>query len=377
MAKVKKSALANKFGSALANHANDETDYGTQFGNLPPGIGSGVAKLVEAKIGQYKKGKNEGESFLYLAGVIVSPKSHTFAPRVFANGKIQSLPPETVITAGMRTSLMVPLCDTTKKDKDGSEVTVDTDENVATALNELRKLGADTSSVDGEEAFVALLEAIVEEGPFFKFSTSGSDPNKDYPTPRTWENWHGSKGLEDYAVEDADDDVTEAEEEEEAEEIPDVEEEAEEAEEEAEDTDGPDNAQLAIAADRWEKKKRKGPGKDAADELTKRAKGCGLDPAEYDSWAAVVEAIEGGNGEPVEDDEEEEAEEAEEEAEEEEEAEPVEPSKGDVGMFRPKGAKKDIEVEVTKVVKKTQACDLKRLDDGKVYKDIPWDRVTF
>ena len=45
-------------------------------------------------------------------------------------------------------------------------------------------------------------------------------------------------------------------------------------------------------------------------------------------------------------------------------------------MFRPKGARKDVEVEVTAVFAGKQTCNLKRLDDGKVYKGIPWDRLS-
>ena len=62
-----------------------------------------------------------------------------------------------------------------------------------------------------------------------------------------------------------------------------------------------------------------------------------------------------------------------EEDEEEEEAE--EPSKGDVYNYKPKGARKPVECEVTAVFPKKQVVTLKNLDDGKLYKAVPWDSL--
>ena len=388
MAKVKKNPLAGKLGKAFSKHANDETDYGTEFANLPPGISGGIAQFTEGKFGEYKSGTNQGEMFCRLAGVVVSPKEFPYRKRSFENGKIVTDPALIVRVVGLQTSIMIPLCQTKNAKGEYTEV----DEHAARLMNELRKLGAEEMDIpeDDDEAMEAIqevMDGLAEEGVYFKFSTSAGTPTQEYPTERTWENWYGNKGLEDYAPDDAEDnEVVEADdeeaeaEEEEAEEEEVEEEESEEEteeeveeeveEEEAEEEEEHDNEALAKLADAWEKKGRKGPGADAAEALTERATGCGLDPDEYPTWKKLAEAIEGA-GKSTEDDEEEE------EAEEEGEEESAPPAKGDVGMFKPKGAKKAVEVEIMSVNKKDQTCSVKRLDDGKLFKGIEWDRIAY
>lgn len=85
-----KSALAAKLNKALQSHANDETDYGMQFIDLPPGISNGVAQLIDAKIGTYKPSTQyAGKEFLYLAGSVIEPKEFTYIPKVFQDEKVQ------------------------------------------------------------------------------------------------------------------------------------------------------------------------------------------------------------------------------------------------------------------------------------------------
>lgn len=380
MAKTKANPLKERLDKAIQRHAADETDWGQDFSSPPPGISGGVAKLVDAKIGEYKSGNYQGQKYLYLAGVIVSPKRHTFLPRYIDNGKLMVGQPTTVETAGMRTSIMVPLCDTVNS----MGKTTSDDENVERALNELRKLGADTSELATEEDLLGLLEDLKASGQFFKFSTTASEPTLQFPTPRVWENWLGNRGLEDYEEEEVQNEVEE--EEEETEEADAEEFEPEEtSEEEPEEEDERDTMQLAADADKGDE--------EAAMIVAERAQGCGLDPEEYETWVDCALAIEGGGKslkkkkakpvkkeEPEEEEAEEEAEEEEAEEEEAEEEEETEesytPEKGDVAMFRPKGARKDVEVEVTAVFAGKQTCNLKRLDDGKVYKGIPWDRLS-
>lgn len=194
MAKRTKSSFKARLSKGLQGHAKDETTYDREFINLPPGISGGIAKLADAKIGEYARGQYQGEKFVYLAGVVLSPEEVTYAEKVWADGKVSTLKPRTVETRGQRTGLTLPLCDT--KNQDGKET--DLDEHISRMLNELRKLGGEefTQDIDSEEALEAALAALVEAAPKFRFSTSASDPTEQWPNPRTWENWHGVKGVD-------------------------------------------------------------------------------------------------------------------------------------------------------------------------------------
>lgn len=184
---IKKSGLAAKYGAkldaAIKGHANDETNYGII--RLPGGINRGIAQLTECKFDQYKSGQYQGEYYFRAAGVVLEPKS------VMTPSGEQSV-------AGLQTSVMIPCCDT--KNQQG-EVTTQ-ERHVEDILNELRKLGIDTSgaTIGNLEDLAA---AVKEAQPYFYFSTSeskgGINPKtgKNYD-PRVWENWHGSKGLENY-----------------------------------------------------------------------------------------------------------------------------------------------------------------------------------
>jgi len=405
----KQSALAGRLGKALKKHANDETNYGVDLTDPPPGITGGIAQLTSATIGEYKSGKYQGEKFCRMAGSIISPKKHTYSPRTFSSGKIVVGEPTTVDVAGLFTSIMIPLCDTVK----GDGTVVDMEEHVAAVENELRKLGADTSELESEEDLVALLEALVEAGPYFRFGTSSGDPTKDYPTPRTWQNWYGSKGLEDYTTEDMEDEVEDATEEEE-DDIPF--DDAEESVTEEEEDEGQTLEELADAAD--------GGDEAAQIEIANRAKGCGVDPEDerYATWTAVATAIEGGGDPEASEEEEDESDDPdvialgnaadkgdedaidqltslaeeqgldpndypdswlsmaetmtgdaeEKEAGEEEEEDVYVPEKGDTILYKPKGARKSIECNVLTVNNSDSTSTIQSLDDGKKYSNVPW-----
>lgn len=178
-----KSGLAAKYGakldSAVQKHAGDETKYGQQ--RLPGGINNGIAQLKECYFKQVEAGKqNAGEYFFRAMGVVVFPKTVATADGV-------------VTVEGAQTSIIEMVCDTKKKD--GSTVTQE--EHVANILNEMRKLGADTSNSTAAD-LEDLAAALAEAQPYFKFSTSETKPTKEYPNPRVFENWHGTQGLEDY-----------------------------------------------------------------------------------------------------------------------------------------------------------------------------------
>lgn len=74
--------------------------------------------------------------------------------------------------------------------------------------------------------------------------------------------------------------------------------------------------------------------------------------------------------------EEEEEEEDEEEEEEDEEEEVVEPEKGDTVSYKPPKARKSISCEVKTVNKRAQTCKLES-EDGKEFKEVPWDSLEW
>jgi len=365
-----KSSQQSKLSQALLNHREDETDYGQDMADIPPGISRGVAQLVDAKIGTYQSGANEGEPFVYLGGTVITPKKVTYSPKVFANGKIQVLEPVTTGVEGLRTGKTLPICNT----KNRAGKVTDLDENVDIMLNELRKLGADTSEVD-EDSLKLLLEGLVEAGPFFHFSTRASKPSGEYPEPRTWESWFGSEGLEDYDPDTGDDVVDETvDEEEEDIEEEDIEEEdieeedtEDEVDTDSEDTDSEDTEEetlleLGEAADSDSERSA-----DAAETLATLAEEAELDPDDYSAWVKLAKALQA-----IEDEDKTEEEEEEKEEEEEDEI----PKKGDVKFYKPPRKQKAVEAEITMVSQGRETVNLKTLDEGKVYKGIPWDKLS-
>lgn len=390
---------------AVLNHRKDETvdDAG---GDLPPGL-IGIAKLKNMYVGTYKSGTHEGESFFRADAVVLTPK-------VF-----QGMP-----VAGMHTSIMEPMCDTPEKTGKNARKTLD--EHLAWVMNSLRKLGADTSDASGGADLDAMVEALVEEQPTFRFRTWASEPTKQYPTPRTNHSWGK---LSDAPDEDEEDDgVEDDSEEEEDEESEEEDEEGEEATEgEEEDEESEDLSSLGQAADEGDEA--------ALERLTELAEEAELDPDEYKTWAELAEALAPEEGEEGEEDESEdegesegeeedlealgeaaegddeeaqerlnelaaeyeldpddyswielasaiseasaEGEEAEEEeSEEEEEEEAVVPEKEDVYMYQPPKAKKKAEVEITAVNKAKKTVSAKDLASGKLYKDVPWSKLS-
>lgn len=347
MAKRKK---ADPLGNALANHAQDETTYGQDFVDLPGGITGGIARLVDAKIGEYKTGANKGKPFLYMAGVVLEPKEAPNIVKAWQNGKVQVVSSEKLNVQGQRTSLMLPLCKTSRRD--GETTTMD--ENIGKALNEVRKVGGEdcTESIDTPEDLEAVLEALKEAGPYFKFSTRSSDPTEAYPTQMVWESWRGSKDLEDYVPEEGDDVIDDTEEGEE----PDTDED-DSAEEEDLDALGADADQDDEASQEY---------------LTGRAKKVGLDPDDYEDWTSLADALTEGASDPDDKEDEEESEDEELDGEEEEDRAP---EKEEVYLYKPPKHRKSIQCEVTAVFAGKQTCNLKSLDDEKVFKAVPWDKL--
>lgn len=356
---VKKSALVSKIGQALKSHAQDETDHGMDFTNLPPGIVGGVAQLTEAKIGVYKKGNNEGEKFLRLAGTVVEPDEVNVVRKIFQDGRVVNMPMEVVKTKGLQTSQMFALCDTTN----GKGETTDADANVAKALNALRMLGGEeftaglAESQDPEAELGGLLESLVEAGPHFKFNTRGGTPTAQYPNERTWEDWRGA--IADY-VSDDDPDVQDATDDDGGGSSEDEEESSEEAEAGEDDLDA-----LAEAADRNDEGDEECVA--AQNRLTELATEAGIDgdakdkkgKPVYPTWASLSEALKPDEEEAEEEDEEEEG--------------PWKPTKGGTYECKLPWTKKAVEVEVTLVNEKKRLVNVKRLDTGNTIKDVSWD----
>lgn len=375
--------LGAKGAKAIAAHKTDETDFGSG-GDLPAGIEGGVAQLVDLKFDLYKKGDNIGQPFFYAAGIVVSPAT-------FNGERIE----------GRRTSIgPIPLCDTPKAAK--KKLLAD---HMADVLNELRKLGLDTSDLDDDpDALETAALALKEEGPHFKFRTWIGKATKEYPNPRVTHEWKGATEFDPDAQPGGGDEVEEAEGEVEESDDPLVAlaaqanandkaaqkelvkqakaagldqktidnaedwdavvamiQEAsageEAVEEEATEEAGEDDLDaLGAAADEGDD--------DAMTRLGELAEAAGLDPNDYpDSWTSLAEAIKEAGGETVEE-------------EEVVEEEPAVPAKGEVMMFKPAGKPKAIEVEVVLVVAAKKLANVKDLAKGTLYKNVPFAKLT-
>lgn len=181
------SGLAKRFGGRLdaviTKHAHDETEYG--FQRLPAGINNGVAQVTKCYFDTYKKGEGLiGEYYLRCEAVVVSP----IMLRLPDGSEMR--------VAGLTTSIMRPLCQI----KRGNGDIVSQDESVAEVMNELRKLGGDTSGIKDANGLESLASAIAKARPFTRFDTSVREPRPNtQDKPGTWENWRGSQGLEDFS----------------------------------------------------------------------------------------------------------------------------------------------------------------------------------
>lgn len=371
---VKKSSVLMKhkakIDAGMKAHANDETNYGRI--NLPPGITNGIARLTKCYFDEYKTGDYKGEPYFRAEGVVVSPDTV-----MLADGS-------EVMVKGQYTSIMIPVCDTKK----GNGDIVPVADHVGNILNELRKLGIDTAGRDGFEHLEPLAELAAAAKPYFRFSTSQGKPTPQYPDPRIWENWNGSKGLEDYEPEAGNQ----------------VEDDSEESEPEPEPVKvqgkvGPVKANPPAAkkvapkpAPEPEPEPEEEPpfdleavleaanngDEDANQQLKDKALELGIDESEVDnaeSWDAVAEMIRekeaGGT------------------AEEEPEPEEFVPKVLDVYFYQlidlktkkptvdPKTKKpsKPVEVEIKTVDPKKKTCTVKNLSNNQLYKDVPFDRL--
>lgn len=169
---TKQSGLFAKYGKKLADtinkHKDDPVDFG--FQRLPPGIDNGVAQLVECMFGIVEEGKqNAGEYYFRAEGVVIEPDvNNTGIP-----------------VKNKKTSIFRMVCDT--KDKEGN-IRDTFDDNVAWVINELKKLGGEEIDVSNPEVTAEMLK---QAAPYFSFDTSAGRTSKEFPNPKTFENWRG------------------------------------------------------------------------------------------------------------------------------------------------------------------------------------------
>lgn len=347
MAKVSKGGLK----AAIKKTRGNETKRGNV--DLPPGIKNGTATLVEGVIGKYKSGNNKGESYVRLAGTVVSPKQHTYTPRAWKSGKgkdggeIVNLDSVKVKTEGLRTQLMFPLCETRRT----------LEENVDDLFNTLRRLGAETNEIEDEDDIKEIIEGLVEEGVNFEFWTRASDPNANYPQEGCWENWGDS--IEASDNDDDDDDGIEEDDDDEDNESDEYDEDEDEDEDEEDPPFGTAD-ELEEIADKAENGTR-AEKKKAQAELDKRAEAAGLDPesTEYENadWHEIAQMIRDADVDEDDDDE-----------------ESIAPEVGEAYLYKPPRKRKAIEVTVKSSNKRKETCTLVDNDDNE-FKNVAWDKL--
>jgi hypothetical protein len=195
---------ASGLNAGIAASAGKPPVYHSSPGGLPPGIRNGIARLAEARLGVYASGPNEGEQYLYLAGIIESPEELVHAEKVFKEGKVETLKPRVRQVRGLITNQTLPLCEQTWPSGD---VTTE-DVNIDTALNHIKIIvGADclvdVKCVADLEAFLEAIVAPDAEPFYFHFNTGAKTPTAERSVENVREYWNGSRGLEDYEPEEA------------------------------------------------------------------------------------------------------------------------------------------------------------------------------
>lgn len=382
MAKTATGSLLKKLGTdakkAWKSHASDEIRL-SSAGDLPL-IENGIAQLVDIKIGVYENGNDKGKLFFGAQAIVVSPDQAGGIP-----------------VTGLRTRIgPEPLFATPTRSRKTLE------EHIAWMMNEIRKLGIDTNSIDIDDLESTVFPALIEQAPHFRFRTWKGKPAtegkyKDQE-PRVNHDWRGvvefdsESGESSGGVEVDESELTEADE------TVDIDALLEAAN--ADDTDAQAKlVELAIAAGNKKKDvealpdwdsvaallqensetktdereseggeidfETLGTSADEGDEesqskLNELGESVGLSESDYSTWSEFATAIsEASNSET-------------EETEPEGEYEPV---VKEVVKYKPKGAKKAVDCEVTAVFAKNKTVTLQNLDDEKVYKGVGWSEI--
>lgn len=179
--------------NAVREGATEATNWG--FRELPP-FRNGVAKLTKCYFDVYKNGDNAGKVFWRLEGTIVEAECD--------KGSV----------VGEQFSVMEPVHETTRT-VDGQTVKVSRDEHVKEVMNQLRKLGVDTTGARTGADLDALCAAAVAAAPYFRCENVLSEEklNPDGSVKykaRCWPRFYGVRGLEDYSPPDDGDGVDDA-----------------------------------------------------------------------------------------------------------------------------------------------------------------------
>lgn len=300
-------SIVKQLSSSFNKHKADETTLGAG-GSLPGTIKGGIAKFVGGKLDVYKSGPNKDKPYMSLVGVVISPSEYK----------------------GMQTRCRIDLFQVGQGDKVKSQ-----DEQVARALNELRKLGIDTAALAPDD-WQDAMESKGKEDVAFRFHTSQTKPTTKYPEPRVYEWWDGL--IESYEANGEAVASSVVEEEPEA-----------ESNGEATDTSDVDWAAVGEAAEAGDAEARA--------QITQAGIDAGI--AEQveaaDNWIEAAGLLGG------------------EVAEQEAEANTA-PEKGETVNYKPPKAKKSIECEVTAVFEGKETCNLKA-EDGTSYKGIKWSEL--
>ena len=334
-------------------HKNDETQFGMI--SLPAGISGGVAQLTKAYWARYKEGtKLAGKPYVRLEFRAVLPREHGGVP-----------------VAGQIVSQMISLCDTPDRqikvsDKVSRPRTFK--DNYADFLNELRKLGVDTSRTTFEtiESTLVALQSMNPK-PYTRFSTRGWTPPKtpqnQNPKEMVFTQLDGLCDFSDngeYAASKTEDASGETDRKSEQKQEP-----------FNEFADGSQSQELeesptGLSDDPRELASQAADNEDAQNKLRNLALAAGHSEEEVDgadSWEQVAEMITASAAPPAEE-------------------EKKDPSKGEIYFFRPvdaktgKPVKRVVEAEVTVVDKKSKTVTLKDIVNPKLtYSKVAWDAL--
>jgi hypothetical protein len=341
--------LGQRGAQAYETHKRDEVEQ-SNFEDLPAGINGGVARLVDIKFDKIKEGKtNAGEVYFYAAGVVVAPKEH--------NGEL---------IEGRRTSIMEILAET--PERQGRKTL---DEHMKWVIQQLKKLGLETENVQFNQLESAV-EMIKQAQPYFKFRTWLPPKSNNGQEPRTVHFWNGAVDFSGNGevLDDVADNSPTAQDVE----VPETDAETTVIEETTAGAFDEFNDLDALVA------KAEGGDEEAQAQLREMAIAAGTDEDAVDaaeSWAVVAEMVQGTAATKTE-----------------EEPAPAPapeaqkwtgPKKGEVYKYRPVitdpktkkqvKSRKAVECDVVAVAKKGETCDLKSLDDGKVFKAVKWDEL--
>jgi hypothetical protein len=169
-------AQLGKRAQEAHNKHKGDTIRDDEFAKVPPGIINGVAQLVDAKVANLKTGNNAGQPCFFARAICLSPET------------VLTKEGQRLKAQGLNTQIREELFET----KNSKGVVTTFDAHWDEFYNHLRKLGVDTDSIQrAEDIETQVLPALIKAAPCFQFRTTRSEPTKEYPDPRTFENWGG------------------------------------------------------------------------------------------------------------------------------------------------------------------------------------------